>query len=130
MVANRGRDTQPELKVRRVLHAAGLRYVVDARPSMTVRSRADIVFTRRRIAIFIDGCFWHMCPLHATRPKANSEYWSSKLARNVARDGTVTQALEAEGWTVLRYWEHEDPVDVAVDIIDVWERTSKFSTKP
>jgi len=121
MVANRGRDTKPELKVRRALHAAGLRYLVDVRPSPNVRSRADIVFTRRRIAVFIDGCFWHSCPLHATQPKVNSDYWDGKLARNAARDKNVTDALTGEGWVVLRFWEHEDPAEVVARIVAEWQ---------
>ncbi len=125
MVANRRRDTQPELKVRRILHARGLRYQVDSRPSASVRSRADIVFTRRRIAVFIDGCFWHSCPLHATQPVTNSDYWAPKLARNAMRDQAVTQALKAEGWTVLRFWEHEDPVAVASFVIAAWQSADR-----
>ncbi|MBB6392715.1 very short patch repair endonuclease [Microbacterium thalassium] len=120
MVANRRRDTQPEMRVRRILHAAGLRYIVDARPITSSRSRADIVFTKRRIAVFIDGCFWHRCPVHGTTPKANSDYWTPKLERNVKRDQEVTQSLMAAGWTVLRFWEHEDPTTVAAEIIGVW----------
>jgi DNA mismatch endonuclease (patch repair protein) len=116
MLSNKARDTKPELAVRRLLHARGLRYRVDHRPIMEVRSRADIAFTRRKIAVFIDGCFWHVCPIHATHPKANAEYWAPKLARNVERDAEVTVKLEAAGWTVLRYWEHEAPGDVAAAI--------------
>jgi DNA mismatch endonuclease (patch repair protein) len=116
MLGNTSRDTKPELAVRRLLHAGGLRYRVDFRPIKEVRGRADIVFTRRRIAVFIDGCFWHVCPIHATAPKANAEYWTPKLARNVERDAETTAKLEAAGWTVLRYWEHESPTDVAASI--------------
>jgi DNA mismatch endonuclease (patch repair protein) len=116
MLSNKARDTKPELAVRRLLHARGLRYRVDHRPIMEVRSRADIAFTRRKIAVFIDGCFWHVCPIHATHPKANAEYWAPKLARNVERDAEVTVKLEAAGWTVLRYWEHEAPGEVAAAI--------------
>lgn len=122
MLANRRRDTQPEMRVRRILHAAGLRYRVDARPIPATRSRADIVFTRRRIAVFIDGCFWHRCPLHGVAPKANSSYWAPKLHRNVERDREVTAELTAAGWTVLRFWEHEDAATVARTIIASWLR--------
>lgn len=117
MLGNRRRDTAPELAVRRRLHAAGLRYRVDFAPTSRKRRRADIVFTRLRIAIFIDGCFWHGCPKHRTSPKANSDYWGPKLLRNVERDRETTAALLADGWIVLRYWEHEDPAVVAADII-------------
>ena len=113
MLGNRSRDTQPELLVRRALHARGLRFRVDLRPEATLRTRADIVFTRRRIAVYIDGCFWHGCPLHGTSPKANADYWMPKLARNVERDREATVALEALGWVVLRFWSHE-PVDEVV----------------
>jgi DNA mismatch endonuclease (patch repair protein) len=113
MLGNRSRDTKPELAVRRLLHAGGLRYRVDFRPLSSLRSRGDIVFTRRRIAVFIDGCFWHGCPLHATSPKANADYWGPKLARNIERDLETSAALRASGWTVLRFWEHEPPAEVA-----------------
>jgi DNA mismatch endonuclease (patch repair protein) len=116
MLGNKRRDTQPELAVRRLLHAKGLRYRVDFRPDPAVRSRADIVFTKQKVAVFIDGCFWHGCPLHATYPKANAEYWLPKLARNMQRDAEVTSLLEGLGWTVLRYWEHQDPMSSASDI--------------
>lgn len=115
MQRNRGRDTSPELAVRRLLHAAGLRYRVDFAP-LGGRRRADIVFTRKRIAVFIDGCFWHGCPIHATRPKANADYWGQKLDRNIERDLETTASLQSAGWTVLRFWEHEAPTDVAETI--------------
>jgi DNA mismatch endonuclease (patch repair protein) len=95
MLGNRSRDTGPELLVRRALHARGLRFRVDLRPEPTLRTRADIVFTRRRIAVYIDGCFWHGCPVHGTSPKANADYWTPKLARNVERDRESTAALES-----------------------------------
>lgn len=112
MLSNRRRDTAPELQVRRLLHAAGLRYRVDYAP-LGGRRRADIVFTRRRVAVFIDGCFWHGCPQHATLPKTNSDYWLPKLERNIERDRAIDALLRDAGWTVLRYWEHESPADVA-----------------
>lgn len=112
MRSNRRRDTLPELAVRRRLHAAGLRYRVDFAP-LGGRRRADIVFTRQHVAVFIDGCYWHGCPDHATFPKRNSDYWLPKLARNVERDRGTDQSLREAGWTVLRFWEHESPDDVA-----------------
>jgi DNA mismatch endonuclease (patch repair protein) len=117
MRSNRRRDTRPELLVRRILHARGLRYRVDLRVVGESRTRADIAFTRRRIAVFIDGCFWHGCPDHLHLPKANADYWVPKLARNVERDGEITALLRGLGWTVLRFWEHEPPEDVAELII-------------
>lgn len=98
----------PELAVRRLLHAAGLRYRVDYSP-LGGRRRADIVFTRARLAVYIDGCFWHSCPIHGTTPRSNSNYWLPKLARNIERDEESTKELVAAGWQVLRFWEHEDP---------------------
>jgi DNA mismatch endonuclease (patch repair protein) len=115
MQANRRRDTLPELAVRRLLHADGLRYRVDFAP-FDRRRRADIVFTRKRVAVFIDGCFWHGCPVHSAQPKANTDYWGPKLDRNVERDRETTASLEARGWTVLRFWEHDPPDRVAAAI--------------
>lgn len=95
----------------------GLRYRVDYSP-MGNRRRADIVFTRKRVAIFVDGCFWHGCPQHATLPVQNNAYWAPKLQRNIDRDRETNVELEAAGWTVIRIWEHEDP-GVAVRKIGV-----------
>lgn len=108
MIANRRRDTQPELRVRRLLHAAGLRYRVDARPEAMMRVRPDIVFSRRKLVVFIDGCFWHSCPVHGVQPKTNSSYWNPKLARTRERDLEATAALEGLRWTVLRFWGSSD----------------------
>ncbi|WP_369962494.1 very short patch repair endonuclease [Leifsonia sp. EB34] len=120
MLGNRRRDTGPELAVRRLLHAAGVRYRVDFRLAPPSRTCADIVFTRRRIAVFIDGCFWHSCPLHGTSPQKNSEYWLPKLKRNKERDLESTERLESAGWTVLRFWEHEDPATIAESVLRAW----------
>lgn len=113
MRANRSRDTGPELALRRLLHARGLRYRVDAVVEPSVRSRADLVFRRARVAVFVDGCFWHRCPEHATTPRANAAYWQAKFDRNVARDRRVDQQLAERGWTVVRVWEHEAPAAAA-----------------
>ena len=109
MRANRGRDTGPELAVRRALHARGLRYRVDHPLPFDRRRRADIAFTRARVAVFIDGCFWHGCPEHGATPRTNTEFWRAKIERNRARDRDTTERLEAMGWIVLRFWEHEAP---------------------
>lgn len=107
------RDTGPELLLRRRLHAAGLRYRVHFRPIPGVRRTADIVFTRAKVAVFVDGCFWHRCPEHGTLPKTNADWWAAKLARNGERDADTGRLLSEAGWTVLRVWEHEDPQDAA-----------------
>ncbi|WP_310244614.1 very short patch repair endonuclease [Microbacterium sp. BE35] len=115
MRSNRGRDTGPERAVRTILHAEGFRYRVDFAP-LGGRRRADIVFTRPRVAIFIDGCFWHCCPAHGTQPRQNADYWLPKLRRNVERDRETDASLRDAGWTVLRFWEHEDPSEIARQI--------------
>ena len=107
------RDTAPEVALRSELHRRGLRFRVDQTPVKGVRSRADIVFRRARLAIYVDGCFWHRCPEHGEIPKANRDYWEPKLARNVERDGQTKAALEEAGWTVLRFYEHIPPVAAA-----------------
>ena len=104
------RDTAPERALRRELHSRGLRYRVDARPIPALRSRADLVFAPSRVAIYVDGCFWHACPDHAVLPKSNRGWWRDKLDANVRRDRATDQALAASGWMVLRVWEHDDPV--------------------
>lgn len=118
MSKQRTRDTHAELLVRKILHARGIRYRVDARPEPDYRCKADISWRALRLAVFIDGCFWHGCPLHATRPKANGEWWAQKLDTNVERDRRTDSELAARGWTVLRFWEHEEPAAVADAICD------------
>ena len=114
MRANRRKDTAPELAVRRVLHAAGLRYRVDhpIRLEDGVLVRPDVVFIRRRVCVFVDGCYWHGCEQHCRVPTANRAYWRAKIDRNRARDARNTDALQAGGWTVIRVWEHESAADV------------------
>ncbi len=116
MRAQAGRArTRPELAVRSAVHRRGLRYRADA--SLPVdglrRRRADLLFARQRVAVFVDGCFWHSCPEHGTRPNSNKDYWTAKLERNRCRDNETTLALEAAGWTVIRTWEHDEPEAVA-----------------
>ncbi|MBY0287286.1 MAG: very short patch repair endonuclease [Mycobacteriaceae bacterium] len=118
MRANKSRDTVPELAVRRLVHAMGLRYRVNARPLPDLRRTADLVFPRRRVAVFIDGCFWHGCPTHHRQPAANAEYWTAKVERNRARDRDTDNELKDAGWTVLRYWAHEAPDRVAAEIYE------------
>ncbi|MFG3345579.1 very short patch repair endonuclease [Streptomyces sp. NPDC048018] len=108
------RDTAPEVAVRKLLHAAGLRFRVNVPVPGMPRRTIDIAWTNARIAVFLDGCFWHGCPEHATQPKANADWWRAKLDKNMARDLETTKHLEAAGWTVLRFWEHESPEEVAL----------------
>jgi DNA mismatch endonuclease (patch repair protein) len=109
MRANRRTDTKPELALRRALHGRGYRYRKDYRLDLDggARVRPDIAFTARRVAVFVDGCFWHCCPQHGTRPAANTWYWEPKLQRNAERDRAADAALLAAGWQVVRVWEHE-----------------------
>lgn len=126
MQANRSRDTKPELEVRRALHRLGLRYRVAIAPEPSLRRSADIVFTRARVAVFIDGCFWHGCPEHGrSNFNHNAEYWPAKIAGNVARDADTTEQLRQAGWLVLRFWEHEDAARVVEGV-----RAAVLSRRP
>lgn len=108
MRGNTKRDTRPELAIRRAVYSHGLRYRVDHPIRLTGSLvRPDIVFPGARVAVFVDGCFWHGCPIHGTTPRSNAGYWTAKIARNRNRDTECTAALEAAGWCVLRIWEHE-----------------------
>ena len=117
MRANRRRDTTPERRLRSALHRLGWRFRVDLPVDAGGRRvRPDIVFTRRRVAVFVDGCFWHVCPEHGQQPSANALYWKTKLQRNVDRDLADTESLERSGWTVVRVWEHESTKDAVATI--------------
>ncbi|HEY5853087.1 MAG TPA: DNA mismatch endonuclease Vsr [Aldersonia sp.] len=109
----RRRDTVPEVALRRELHRRGRRFFVDRAPLAGLRRRADLVFPRSRVAVYVDGCFWHSCPQHATYPKNNAQWWADKLAGNVARDRDTDQRLRNDGWTVVRVWEHETAATAA-----------------
>ena len=110
------RDTGPELAVRRLLHRMGLRYRLFVPVPSAPRRTIDIAFPRHRLAVFIDGCFWHGCPVHASAPASNSAWWAAKLSGNQARDLDTERRLRADGWDVLRVWEHEDPATAAARI--------------
>jgi DNA mismatch endonuclease, patch repair protein len=112
----RRRDTTPEKLVRSALHRRGLRFRIERPLEFDRRRRADIVFPRARVVVFVDGCFWHRCPEHATFPRANAAFWADKLQRNVDRDRDTDARLTEAGWMVLRVWEHEDP-EAAADRI-------------
>jgi DNA mismatch endonuclease, patch repair protein len=105
------------MAVRRLLHARGLRYRVCTKVPGAARRTIDIAFTKAKIAVFVDGCFWHGCPEHGLVPAANRDWWTEKLERNRVRDAETTALLEASGWTVLRFWEHLPAEDVVADIV-------------
>lgn len=117
MQGNRSRDTKPELAVRRAVHASGLRYRVDFRPIPTLNRRADLVFTRAKVAVFVDGCFWHGCPEHHTIARTNASFWAEKVRDNRERDANTDELLDKAGWIVIRAWEHEPPELVAAQIV-------------
>jgi DNA mismatch endonuclease (patch repair protein) len=108
MRANRGKDTGPELTLRRLLYQRGLRYRLDARPIPEIRRRADLVFPSVHLAVFVDGCFWHGCPEHYRPATKNAEFWRDKIQGNRDRDRETNEVLGKAGWTVIRVWEHED----------------------
>ncbi len=95
------------------MHSLGLRYFVDRRPLPSLRRRADVVFPRARLAVYMDGCFWHGCPEHASWPAHNAAWWREKIRGNQERDRDTDRRLEAAGWSVLRFWEHDDPREAA-----------------
>ncbi|KJK55182.1 DNA mismatch repair protein Vsr [Saccharothrix sp. ST-888] len=119
MQAIKARDTKPELLIRQILHAQGLRYRVAARPLPHLRRTADIVFGPTKVAVFIDGCYWHGCPTHYVPPKTNQGYWSEKVVRNMERDRDTDSQLTEAGWLVLRFWEHEPSDLCASKIADI-----------
>ena len=112
------RDTTPEMQLRRALHARGHRYRVNVPVPGRPRRTIDIAFRRERVAVFVDGCFWHLCPDHAVLPKANGSWWEVKLLLNVTRDRDTNTSLEEHGWTVVRIWEHQSVAD-AVQLIEI-----------
>ncbi len=123
MVRQKRSDTAPEVALRKELYRRGIRYRVDYQlPLRGVRRRADIAFTPLRIAVFVDGCYWHACPVHATWPTASADWWRAKLEGNVRRDRDTDQRLAEAGWISLRIWEHDNPI-AAADRIESALRT-------
>ena len=122
MRGNHSKNTTPEMKLRSMLHRRGLRYRVDVPPTPGTRRRADVVLPRERVAVFVDGCFWHGCPEHYRPSTKNIAFWEEKLATNRSRDVQTNEALAASGWTVIRVWEHED-VSGAADRIEAAVRS-------
>lgn len=116
MSRQRRQDTTPEVRLRQVLHARGLRFFIHRRPLPDLRRTADIVFPRLRIAVFVDGCFWHGCPEHGNVPRVNTWYWPDKIQRNRDRDADTDRRLHEAGWLSVRIWEHEAPVTAAAHL--------------
>jgi DNA mismatch endonuclease (patch repair protein) len=119
MKAAKPRDTAPEKALRSALHKKGLRFRIDVKPIKELNRKADIVFRAAKVAIFVDGCFWHGCPIHGTHAKANAEFWDQKIKQNQERDIDTARQLKAAGWTVIRVWEHEDPEGAAQEIYNI-----------
>jgi DNA mismatch endonuclease (patch repair protein) len=132
MRAIRRTDTKPEVTLRRALHRLGYRYRKDYRLDLATgrRVRPDIAFTGRRVAVFVDGCFWHACPQHGRNPAVNDWYWAPKLRRNVERDRAADESLAASGWQVVRIWEHESLDDAVAAVIDVVGPSGKAAARP
>ncbi|WP_255431472.1 very short patch repair endonuclease [Amycolatopsis sp. WAC 04169] len=116
MSKQRSRDTRIEVELRRALHAAGLRFRIHRRPVKGVRREADIVFGPARVAVFVDGCFWHGCPEHATWPKTNPDFWRTKIETNRRRDLDTDRKFAEAGWLVVRIWEHEPVASASAKI--------------
>ena len=119
MKAAKPKDTVPERALRSVLYRKGLRFRIDMKPIKELNRKADIVFRPAKVAVFVDGCFWHGCPIHGTQAKANAEFWDQKIKQNQERDKDTVIQLEAAGWRVIRVWEHEDPEGAAQEIYDI-----------
>lgn len=130
MAKVRQKGTGAELALRRELHRRGLRYRVSFEVLKKPRRVADIVFPRLRIAVFVDGCFWHGCPEHATWPKQNAEFWRHKIETNQARDADTVARLQAAGWKAVRIWAHESPAEAAAAIFLLVLRSKALSIKP
>ena len=116
MESARQRDTAPEVRLRLLLYGMGLRYRIDCKPLPTLRRKADLLFRPAKGAVYVDGCFWHGCPQHATWPKQNAEFWRDKIETNRRRDADTDQQLSESGWLVIRVWEHEDAEKAAVRV--------------
>jgi DNA mismatch endonuclease (patch repair protein) len=124
--ANRRVGTKPEIALRSELHRRGLRFRKDLLVRVpSAKARVDVVFPKRRIAIFVDGCFWHVCPVHSSTPKSNLDYWGPKLRANVERDRRLDEAFSADGWVVVRVWEHEDIASAATTIEELVRRRDR-----
>ena len=121
MQVTRQRDTAPEVALRAILHRIGLHYRINRAPILGLRRKADVLFAGVRVAVYVDGCFWHGCPIHGTWPKQNAEFWRLKIEANRSRDADTDRRLEEAGWAVVRVWEHEDPEVAAESVRGVVE---------
>jgi len=119
MRANRGVDTGPEIRLRSLVHKAGLRYAIDVRPESDINRRADLVFRAVKVAVFVKGCFWHGCPAHYSSPKSNQRYWSEKVRRNRERDTETRSLLRGRGWKVLVFREHQPAQSCSARVVSV-----------
>ena len=128
MLGCRSRDTRPEKALRSLLHAMGLQFRVCTRPVAQVRRTADVVFTKTRVAVFMDGCFWHGCPEHYRVPRTNTSYWVDKISGNQMRDRQTDALLQDAGWTVVRVWEHEDTLNAARTVAHAVSRAREHMT--
>lgn len=126
MQATKGRDSRPEVKLRKILHARGLRFRVNKLVLPALRRRADIVFPAAQVAVYVDGCFWHGCPTHVVWPRTNVDWWKKKIASTQRRDRDTDRRLTEAGWRVIRIWEHEDAV-LAADVIEAEVRRRSAS---
>jgi DNA mismatch endonuclease (patch repair protein) len=117
MKANKGRDTGPERRLRSLLHDRGLRYRVNVRPLPDLPRTADLVFSKARVAVFVDGCYWHGCPDHYRPATKRSQFWQDKIQGNISRDVDTNRRLREQGWTVVRVWEHEESADALEKVL-------------
>jgi len=129
MKAAKSRDTAPEKSLRSSLFIKGLRFRVDTKPIKEFNRKADIVFRAIKIAVFVDGCFWHGCPIHGTQAKANAEFWRNKIKQNQLRDLDTNEKLKKAGWKVVRVWEHENPEKAAEKILKLVVKRRSFMQK-
>jgi len=119
MRAVKPRDTAPEIALRSALFHRRLRYRIDVKPIKEFNRRADISFKSVKVVVFVDGCFWHGCPIHGTQAKANAEFWKNKIKQNQIRDEDTNKRLKKAGWRVIRVWEHENPEKAAAKIYNI-----------
>ncbi|MFF8228728.1 very short patch repair endonuclease [Streptomyces caelestis] len=129
MRSNRWRDTKPERRLRSALHRQGLRYRVSARPVPTLRRTADVLFIKDKVAVFVDGCYWHGCPSHGSMPSSNRDFWIAKIEGNKRRDAETDRLLVENGWFVVRVWEHT-PIEDAVALVRLGLEESKSHRSP